>query len=496
MRIHLYLTSPVLLAFTACGGAGRPDPAAMAELPGGAVTLWTDSTELFMEHPALVVGLPDRFAIHLTDLTDFAPLRTGRIELRFEPRDGGAPVVATQDAPRSPGIFGASPEFTRAGVYDLVLTVESPQARDVIRVPGLTVHATAGEVPPEAGGGESGISFLKEQQWKTAGFATAFAKTGSAIETFQAGGRIVPAAGRIARVAAPTAGVVEVSGIAASPSPGERVRAGRQLAVLTPALGEGGNAFARARAELREAEEEYARAKRLHEVEAVPARRLHEAEIRLTAAREALAAFGDGASGQDGKVLLRAPISGIVASRTIAPGSRVEAGVELFTIVDPSIVWLQIDIPAAMASRIGGSIGASFQVPGSEQVLTVRRVVSVGGLIDSISRTIPVIAEVANIDGALRIGMTARVAVETGQPVQGVLIPAGAVLDEDGRSIAYVQAEGERFEKRELDVAAKAGHYVLVRSGISPGERVVSGAAYQVRLASLSTSVPAHGHEH
>ena len=32
--------------------------------------------------------------------------------------------------------------------------------------------------------------------------------------------------------------------------------------------------------------------------------------------------------------------------------------------------------------------------------------------------------------------------------------------------------------------------------GIRPGERVVSGAAYQVRLASLGSSVPAHGHEH
>jgi cobalt-zinc-cadmium efflux system membrane fusion protein len=35
-----------------------------------------------------------------------------------------------------------------------------------------------------------------------------------------------------------------------------------------------------------------------------------------------------------------------------------------------------------------------------------------------------------------------------------------------------------------------------VRSGVEAGERVVTGAAYQVRLASLSTSVPAHGHEH
>lgn len=494
MRTHSFLTTPALLVLLGCG-ADRPQPAAAPELPGGAVTLWTDSTELFMEHPALVVGAPDRFAIHLTDLTDFAPLRSGRIELRFEPRDGGAPVVATQDAPRSPGIFGATPEFTRPGVYDLVLTVESPQSRDVIRVPDLRVYATASEVPPEQDG-ESGTSFLKEQQWKTTGFSTEFAKAGSATETFPAGGRIVPAAGRIARVAAPTAGVVEVSGIASSPSPGERVTAGQRLAVLTPALGEGGNAFARARADLREAEEEYARAKRLSAVEAIPARRLHEAEIRLTAAREALAAFGEGASAQDGKVSLRSPIAGIVASRSIAPGSRVEAGVELFTVIDPSVVWLQVDIPAAMASRIGGSIAASFQVSGSDQVRTVRRVVSLGGIIDSVSRTVPVIAEVANGDGTLRIGLTARVAVETGRPVEGVLIPATAVLDEDGRAIAWVQAEGERFEKRELDIAATTGKHVLVRSGIRAGERVVSGAAYQVRLASLSTSVPAHGHEH
>ena len=63
-------------------------------------------------------------------------------------------------------------------------------------------------------------------------------------------------------------------------------------------------------------------------------------------------------------------------------------------------------------------------------------------------------------------------------------------------AVAYVQTEGERFEKRELALGGTSGDRTLVRSGITPGERVVAGAAYQVRLASLSTSVPAHGHEH
>jgi membrane fusion protein, heavy metal efflux system len=86
--------------------------------------------------------------------------------------------------------------------------------------------------------------------------------------------------------------------------------------------------------------------------------------------------------------------------------------------------------------------------------------------------------------------------VRTGLRQPGVVIPSSAVLDEDGRPIAYVQAEGEAFEKRELTIGGREGDRVLVRAGVKLGDRVVTGAAYQVRLASLSTSVPAHGHEH
>jgi len=488
-----------LTLLAACSGGGTESTASGgAPAPaGGAVTLWTDSTELFMEHPALVVGAPDKFAVHLTDLTDFAPLRSGRITLRFEPQAGGEPLVVTQDAPRSPGIYGPSPEFKRAGVYDLTITVESPQARDIIKVPGLRVYASAEAAPKEEGGDAGGITFLKEQAWKTPGFATAFATTGRVTESFEATGQIVPAAGRMARISAPVAGVVEARGLTQSPAPGQLVARGQVLAVLTPALGEGGSAYAEARAALREAEDEHARAKRLYAAEAVPQRRLHEAEIHLAAAREALAAFGSaGAARADGRIVVRAPLAGVVASRSLAPGSLVAAGAELFTVVDPSVVWLEARVAAADAARVSASSEATFRVAGSPDVRDVRRTVSVGIVIDSVSRTVPVIYEVPNADGVLKVGMTAQVAVGTGRAVDGVVIPRSAVLDEDGRPIAYVQVEGERFEKRELALGGTSGDRTLVRSGIEAGERVVTGAAYQVRLASLSTSVPAHGHEH
>jgi cobalt-zinc-cadmium efflux system membrane fusion protein len=137
-----------------------------------------------------------------------------------------------------------------------------------------------------------------------------------------------------------------------------------------------------------------------------------------------------------------------------------------------------------------------FRVEGSTRLYTARRVVSVGSVIDSLSRTVPVLFEVANPDGALKVGANASVAVRTGLRQQGVVLPASAILDEDGRPIVYVQPEGERFEKREITVGDREGDRVLVRGGLKAGERVVTGAAYQVRLASLSSSAPAHGHEH
>jgi len=463
-------------------------------LPTTSVTIWTDSTELFMEHPALVVDEAARFAVHLTDHTDFRPLETGRVTLRLLPRGPGEPLEVVQDGPRAPGIFGHTVTPTRAGRYDLLLLVDSPQARDSIRVPDVPVYATVEEVPAEPEEASADISFLKEQQWKTPGFRTAPVVAGRMVASFDASGELIPAAGRVADVVAPVAAFLEPAGLARAPTLGARVALGQVLVLLTPALEGGGSTYAEARARLREAEDEHARAGRLFAAEAVPRRRLHEAEIRLAAAREALAAFGGGEL-QDGRLPVRAPIAGVVSARAVEPGARLAAGDPLFTIVDPSTLWLAARVPA---SRIGAvsTAAAEFALDGESVVHRTGRRAAVSPTVDPVSRTVTVLYEVANPGAALRIGATARVMVRTGEQVEGLVIPATAVLEEDGRPIAFVQLAGETFQRRDLRVAARDAGLVLVTGGLREGERVVSGEPYQVRLASLSTAVPAHGHEH
>jgi cobalt-zinc-cadmium efflux system membrane fusion protein len=496
MSSHVPLYQVATAALIILAACGREDTVPSAPEGGGAVTRWTDSTELFMEYPALIVGQPARFAVHLTDLTDFAPLASGSITLRFVPREGGPPVVVTEEAPRIPGIFGLTAEFAQPGVYDLAVLVDSPQARDSIGVAGLSVVATLAEVP--AGAEEdAGIAFLKEQQWKTPGFATAFAIEGDVAGSFQAAGEVVPAAGRLANVAAPIGGLVEVDGTIGTPAPGQWVERGQRLVVLTPTLGDAGSAYAEARRVLREAEAESARAARLYAVEAVPQRRVQEAEIRLQAAREALAGLtGSETVDADGALAIRAPIGGVIASRNVTPGSRVLPGDLLFSIVDPSVVWVEAYVPADRAARLTATAGAMFRLEGGDRTYRTRRTVSIGSVLDSLTRTLLVLYEAANSDGSIKVGATATVSIEAGARVPGVVVPSAAILDEDGRSICYVQTSGEAFEKRELTVGGDDGVWAVVLSGLRTGERVVTGAAYQVRLASLSTSVPAEGHAH
>lgn len=466
------------------------------EPAGGVVTFFTDSTELFMEHPALIVGEAGKFAVHLTDLTDFAPLRSGRVTLRFVPRDGGAPLEVVQEEPRAPGIYGPAPVFTRAGVYDLTILVRSPQARDSISVPGLPVYANLAAAPLDSAGEEAGISFLKEQQWKTEGFRTAFAVEGAIPESFEAPGEVRAADGRLAEIVAPVGGVLDLDGLEHAPIVGQRVRRGEVLVRMTPALGTTGAPYAEARARLKNAEAEHARAERLLAASAIPARRVQEAEVALAAAREALAGLGGGALGADGRVEIRAPIDGVVSARSLVPGARVEAGAPLLTIVDPAVVWVVAHVPATRAAELDRAPVVSFTVEGSIVRRRTARVVAVGEVVDPVTRSVPVTYEARNADGAARIGAVARVAVHTRRQARGVLVPAAAILEEDGRPYLFVQVSGETFERRAVTVGGTDGARQVILSGIAAGERVVTGAAYQVRLASLSTAVPTHGHEH
>ena len=97
----------------------------------------------------------------------------------------------------------------------------------------------------------------------------------------------------------------------------------------------------------------------------------------------------------------------------------------------------------------------------------------------------------------IKAGMYAEVFLKTNEREQQLSIPVSAIIDEDGLHTAYVQAEGEAFQKRIIKTGITDGGYIQVIEGLKGGERVVTTGAYQVRLAALSPgSAIGHGHVH
>ena len=511
MALKSLISTFIIAALAAgCNRAAAPEPAPQ-ESRALSVTRWTEKTELFAEYPPLAVGSTSRFAIHLTRLDDFKALTEGNVEVRLE---GGSaePEVFRLDAPSRPGIFGVDVKPVHAGKRQLVIVFKATALNDEHRVGEVDIHpnAEAARAASPAGGEDTpGISFLKEQQWSL-DFGTALVKEQAVRESIRVPARLEARPGGAADVVAPIDGrltsVVEVA-------LGASVARGQELVRLLPPpsapadLPQMQRALAEAQTALALATRDRERAERLTTAGAAPGRRLDEAQsaeeqakARLTAAEASLAQYNaartGGATDAAGLFIIRAPVSGVIAQRDAATGANVTAGHVLFHVVDAAQVHIVGQVPESQAARARLAQAAEIEIAGQPDRAPAGHLVSVGKVLDPRSRTLPITFAFDNRTLGLPVGQAAflHLLMETTQPHP--VVPATAIVDDAGRPIVFVQREGETFERRAVTLGPRSGDVVQITEGLIPGDRVVTKGAYLVRLASLSTSVPAHGHVH
>lgn len=506
MTRKYWLISLCTVTLAACGRSAPPQPPE-DELPTVAVTRWTAKTELFAEHPVLVVGEPARFAIHLTDLATFKPLTRGTVRVHLT---GDRSETFSTDAPSRPGIFGVTVKPTAVGRYTLRIDLSGPlpDAFDLgtVEVFGNLEAARAFKVEEPT---EERIAFLKEQQWAL-DFGTAVADRRPLRPSVLVPGEIRPRTGGETVVSSPVAGRLMSASNAAI---GTAVRAGEVLAQVLPQSGQSADrptlelALTEAQAQLELARAERTRAERLTTAGAVPARRLSEALVAERTAQSAVdtatkrlaqldvSRTGQGQGAAETRFLVRAPTTGVIAAATVTPGMAVEQGQALFRIVAVDVVHVVAHLSEADLPRAPSVTDAELIVPGQDIPISLGRPASRGRVLEPSSRTLPVIFSLARPAARLIVGQRVSVRLFTAPGAEAVAVPVTALVDDAGRPVVFVQREGESFARRPVTLGARDGSYVAVE-GVTAGDRVVVRGAPLVRLAALSTSVPSHGHVH
>lgn len=474
---------------------------------GEKFTHFTEHTELFVEFAPLVVGESSAFAAHLTTLADFRAITAGKVTVRLQ-SEGQPDEVFSVDGPTQPGIFRPEAIPKIAGERELSIEVATSAFKVTHILGPVTVFPdrAAAEAEPPAHEDE-GIVFTKEQQWKVE-FATSEVITRPMRASVKATGTVRARPDGESMITAPAAGLLQPAG--SFPHLGETVKKGQLLGYLIPRLG-GETDLATLRAEASKAQveeqlasEELTRLEGLYREEAIPEKRLLEARAKATSAqahaqatRQRLAQY----SGGGGGVPLRAPVAGTLVDLRLAPGAFVEEGALLFHIADRRRLWLELRVAEADAMRLANPSGAAFRPFNAEHTIEITagkngKLIAVGGVVDAVTRTVPVIFEFPAPEQHLPLGMAVQAQIFAGSARDSAAVPASSVLDEGGIPTLFVQSSGESFERVTVRLGARDGEWVEVLEGLAPGQRVVSRGAYLVKLAATKTGEIGHGHAH
>ena len=477
--------------------------------PTRVVTAFADGYELFVEYPELAVGGSSRFVAHFTRLDGYTPVTTGKAAVVLTSGDRPGENWEVEEPARE-GIFlpTARPRYAGSRSLFVVLSTNETTVRfDLGVVPVAESVAAAAKVEvPEPGGD---IAFLKEQQWKV-DFGLQPITRSTVRPSVVVHARVRPASDAEARVTAPLAGriVAEKDGL---PEVGESVTEGQILARIVPRLDAGEISRMRAGATqsqltLRRATRERERIAALVEQGALPRRRLADAEHAVSMAeaeaQQARSSLGQYQSMESsrgaGTVVIRAPVAGVVAERSVVDGAYVESGEAILHVVDRSRLWLEARVPEASLDRMGQPTGAWFELPDRSGVFEVPegRVVAFGQVVDPSTRTVPLIFALSDPPPSLRVGAFVRAHVLTGEPRDVPVVPASAILEDEGVFVAFVMRSGESFQRTIVELGVRDRGQVEVVSGVDLGEWVVAPGAYFVKLASASTGSVGHGHAH
>jgi len=170
---------------------------------------------------------------------------------------------------------------------------------------------------------------------------------------------------------------------------------------------------------------------------------------------------------------VKAPIPGVIQTRTVQTGQFVQTGTVLATLVRRDPLLLRFRVPERDAARIKPGQQARFRVREDSREFTAK-VVHVAESADDTSRLVDITANIDDpSDRTLRPGSFAEITVPVASATEAPVIPVAAVRPSERGFLAYV-VEGDKAVERILTLGMRsADGRVEVLSGLSGGESLV-----------------------
>jgi RND family efflux transporter MFP subunit len=174
------------------------------------------------------------------------------------------------------------------------------------------------------------------------------------------------------------------------------------------------------------------------------------------------------------KTIIRAPFDGIVTDLKISPNERLDAGRELFTLVDIGRIKVKAKVLESEIGKMKAGREVDLRFSAYPGKIFKGVVEAVSPVVNAEDRTCSVHIAVNNPSEELKPGMHAEVEIAADVYKDRLLVPQEAVLVRGGRKLVFVVENG-LAKWRYIEIGMENEHFAEVLTSTEPGWGVQAG---------------------
>ena len=353
----------------------------------------------------------------------------------------------------------------------------------------------------EEGHAEEGEIQLTSQQMVEQGLKVAVASTGLVEKLTTLPGKLVVNTDQQAQISPNFSGYVEQVNVAL----GQSVQKGQTLAVLiVPELIDQQANLRMAQANLDLARKDYQREQQLWS-QGISAKQdyqraenaYRQAQITVQSSQARLNALS--ASGNNnGRFLIKAPISGVISKKDIVVGENVQLADQLFVIENLKDLWLEFNLPNTSNIQLQVGQILNFKTNGSGQNYQAK-VQTLNPQADLQTGRLQVRAKVTTQADVLRPNVLVNVFVTDAQAKTALRVQKKALQQVEGKPVVFVIESEEKglvhlkAQPIEVGVSSQDGQWLEVISGLTEGQKYIADGSFLLK-SELEKDEAGHGH--
>jgi multidrug efflux pump subunit AcrA (membrane-fusion protein) len=172
------------------------------------------------------------------------------------------------------------------------------------------------------------------------------------------------------------------------------------------------------------------------------------------------------------KTKIKAPFAGIITEVKISPGEHLEAGRDLFTLVNISEIKVIAKVLESEVGKMQVEREVDLRFSAYPDKVFKGKVEAISPIVNPEDKTCAVHVVVMNPQEEIKPGMYAEVEIAAEVYKDRLLVPQEAVLVRGGRKLVFV-VEGGQAKWRYIEVGLENENYAEVLDGVKEGEKVI-----------------------